>query len=322
MGAIFEPVHMGPDGPEIVLHGAVKLDNRGLVIEPARHPGLIGHHEGEKARIIGPLHRLARAGHPAQLIRPMGIANILVQHPVAVKEHRPAPRHTGHKGLGLGQGFGNANIDEGPIKDRALQPSLRDQPRKDVLFQRAGQGPDSVQNRPAHGIDAAIDQTRLSRDLLFQKGGDALALQRHRAIAVGIGHDAQGQTHHGLGRQGPGQIAQVHIEQTIAIEQQEGLVELIAGIGQGPGGPGGRRLDRMDDAQTKAANIVGHGLELLGAIAAQQHNLFKAVTGHLVGEPGEEGLAPHIDQGLGHLLGNGPQPGPQSPHQEHALFQD
>jgi hypothetical protein len=52
-------------------------------------------------------------------------------------------------------------------------------------------------------------------------------------------------------------------------------------------------------AQTKTANTVDHWLELLGAIAAQQDNLFKAVPAGRVDGPSEKWLTATSSKGVG-----------------------
>jgi hypothetical protein len=57
-------------------------------VETAADAGLVGHHEHPPAEVVEALHRLSRAGHPAQLLRPPGVADVFVQHAITVEEDR------------------------------------------------------------------------------------------------------------------------------------------------------------------------------------------------------------------------------------------
>ncbi len=98
--------------PQRLLHVRVQQAHRVLVVKAPRHPGLVGDQEGEQVAVVGRLDRGDGVFGPLEVFRPMDIAVVDIQHPVAIEEDRRAAQAFGDQGLGRVQGVGYANIEE------------------------------------------------------------------------------------------------------------------------------------------------------------------------------------------------------------------
>ena len=91
MRTIFERVDMGAQGRKLGAHPFMQFVHIAFVVMAARHTGLIGHHKDKIAGLIAEPDGLFGAFQPFEFFRTVQIADIAVQHAVAVKEHRRAP---------------------------------------------------------------------------------------------------------------------------------------------------------------------------------------------------------------------------------------
>ena len=110
----------------------MKIENVFFQVITPGNPGLIGHHKGEIAEVIDQLHCLASPINPFQLVRAMGIADVGIQHAIAVKKYGAAVVHGRHESLRFGEGCWNADVDERAMVDFAFKCPCRRKTRKDV----------------------------------------------------------------------------------------------------------------------------------------------------------------------------------------------
>jgi hypothetical protein len=85
-GAAVDGVDAGADLRQLRGHGGMKSVHVLKAIETSGDPRLIGDHEHPPTRLIGAPNRFARAGRPAEVLHAVRIADVDVQHAVAVEE--------------------------------------------------------------------------------------------------------------------------------------------------------------------------------------------------------------------------------------------
>jgi len=87
MGAIFERIDMRPLRRQLGVHPVVQGVNIVFAVASPRHTGLVGHHEHEIADVIAKPHGLSGAREPFDLFGTVQIADIAVEHAVAIEEY-------------------------------------------------------------------------------------------------------------------------------------------------------------------------------------------------------------------------------------------
>ena len=74
--------------PQGILHKGVELVHGSFLVVTARDAGLVGDDEHEIAGLVEQPHGLGRAGDPFQLVGPVGVAMVDIEHAVAIEKRR------------------------------------------------------------------------------------------------------------------------------------------------------------------------------------------------------------------------------------------
>ncbi|EZQ15567.1 hypothetical protein CF98_11075 [Halopseudomonas bauzanensis] len=286
-----EGVDMSAHVGQFRLHARVEGMHVRLVVEAMGDAGLIGDHEHKIARLVEGEHGFARAFHPPQLLGPVGVAVVDVEHAVAVEEGGGARQPHGQLAPRLRQSFRQADVEEIAVEHPALDGALSHKGRKHVLLDGAGAG-DTVENRAPEQIEPAIDEPRngprSGGGLLFGEGGDTPAVQLDRAVARRVRHRAQGDARKAGSRRRERQGAQVDVEPGIAVRQQEPWVEDACGVAQRAAGARRLRLaDHADGRLPDPASVI-EALDAVAQMAGQKHDVGEAVAHRLLDQQIDE----------------------------------
>src|SRR5688500_15267810 len=87
MGTISKVGNMRANPTQIFVHPAMQPTNFGFIVKSPGHARLISDDKDVPASIVAPLNCLAGAFDPAKILDAMGIARVMIEHAVAIKEH-------------------------------------------------------------------------------------------------------------------------------------------------------------------------------------------------------------------------------------------
>src|SRR6185312_10346750 len=219
VGAILELVDMGAEAGQFLVHPAMQPIDRIDAIIAARNAGLIGHHECQVASVIAQLDGFARACNPFEILDPVYIGFIDIQHAVAVEEYGGTPQLCWKLDLRSFQVGGNTDVDEEAIIEGRVQLAFFNQARKHGLFERARHFPDEIENAALDEVYARIDRPTGKR-AGAEKAPDQVTIEQHAAVTV-AGVILFQRHAHNRRRPGRRQIKQIEIEKGIAVQEQK-----------------------------------------------------------------------------------------------------
>ena len=150
------------------------------------------------------------------------------------------------------------------------------QRRKYVLLEGGGKAADAGKDAAVEDVDAGIDRT-----------GCALARRDEGANPIAVEHDPAKPVAHDVGPErhvhearfrARGQIENVEVEERVAVEQQEALLQPPGGVHQRTGGSERRLLQRYDEAGASPHRAVIARQNALGLVARQQQDFVKRIV--------------------------------------------
>ena len=146
--------------------------------------------------------------------------------------------------MSLLESLGQSDIEEVAVELVAGDLAPFGQRRKYLLFKRARQVTNEVQDLALQNIDAAVDDARPGpARILFQERLDLAALFDHPPVARGVGDLPQRERRRGAGSpRGPLEGAQIDVEESVSVHEQKMRIERVARDRQRSGGAERNRL--------------------------------------------------------------------------------
>src|SRR5579871_6972767 len=92
MRAVAYVVDVGTGSAQFLVHPAVQIVDRRLVVHATRHARLIGHDKHVIAALIEPADRANGTGKPAEIRDAMHIASVVIERAVAIEKYCRARR--------------------------------------------------------------------------------------------------------------------------------------------------------------------------------------------------------------------------------------
>src|SRR5262249_26696439 len=87
MRAVAHVVDASASSAQFLVHPAVQIAYRGLVVDAARHAGLVGHDKDVVTAVVKPADCVHGAGKPAKICAAIHIAGVVVERTVAIEKY-------------------------------------------------------------------------------------------------------------------------------------------------------------------------------------------------------------------------------------------
>ncbi len=249
-------------------------------------------HECQETGVVDRLHGGGRAFLQSD---GLGSRSSWNQQRSLVEDDGAPGQAPGNHPLGKRKIVGHADIDEGGVVDTAKKATVGGDLRIDVGLDRDRAGPHALDDTPRKDPNPAIDQSGRRRGGPLAEARDSRAVHQHLTVARNVLHAADCQGRLSVGR-GRGQIPQVDVEQRVAVEEEEAVVEMVARETEGAAGSERLRLD--EDA--KVRRLAEYLAQPFPAEAGQQNQIRQTVAPKLVKEPRQEGPSADVQERLGH----------------------
>ena len=195
---------------------------------------LVRHDKHKKARVVEQLYRFLCSFDPAEARTGADIAVIVVENAVTIEERRGPLSARRRLLLGSRIGCRRPDTDKITVKRHSNERSIPRKHRKNFFLERAA-GRDVADQVAATQVDATVD----------------LHCPKARAGRLLSQSDGRGCCR--FFREADGQFEQIDVEPSIAVQQQEHIVQPVAGVPDCATGAGAFRLDQTSISRPNRA---------------------------------------------------------------------
>lgn len=251
VGAVVQPIDVGPLVSQQRLHAVVDAPEGRLVAFPPGHDGLVRDDHGQHAGAIQPTHGGGRSRQQAHVLDLRQKPHLLVEHAVPIQEDGPLgqPERLGGEAAGTQVSLGGVEAFRGAHVLDVLRACIGGdaRPRPDhqgeeILCEVGGRGrvPEGGEGVLAHAVEGGVDEVAVCGPLGVRIGVHA----PHESLVVHVQEVGIPRVVVGVGEEGDSggavpvegdESVQVHVEQRVAVHHQEFVLQSVEGVKRGSG---------------------------------------------------------------------------------------